>query len=764
LGDSSRYALVGTVSDGSPAYGYTGPVLSEDTWTYVVMVFDGTQDTNEGRLSLYVNGEAQEVTFGGTIPAATPDFFKATGVGFGGNIGSCVDCDGWDGSIDEVRISGTARSAGWIQTEYNNQSAPGNFYTVGEENSQGPAISGIIPAAGPAGTVVRIDGSHFGPGPSGGTVTFNGVAAATTGWSESSIMAMVPALAAGPAAVTVTVDGTTSPAALFTVTTTALTITGLSPSSGPVGTAVTIAGSGFGTSQGGSAVTFHGVSAETATSWSDSSITVAVPAGASTGEVVVTVGGAASNGVVFTVLPPAPTLTSVSPASGTRGAVVAVTLTGANFAAGATVATSNPGITVSDVAVTSATQIAATFTIGTGANLGVSNVTVTTSGGTSGAVGFRVSGQAPASITATGGTPQSVGFYSAFVPLVATVKDAAGNPVAGAAVTFQAPEDGSGCWFQTVGASVLRSGLRTTAGPRPRSLGGPVYAASVATDANGTAASPPCVAEPTAGDFTVTATVDGAASPAVFQLTNTYPAATLTSVTPASGAQGTSVGVILGGYLFAPGATVAVSNPGIAVSGVTVVNDSKITATFTIAASAAAGAADVTVTTSSGTSNAVSFTVTRAAGPSITSLSVTSGVVGTPVTISGNGFGATQSDSTVTFNGVSAGVAASWSDSSIRVNVPAGGGTGNVVVTVGGAASNGVGFTVTSGPGVTSIWPASGPVGTVVTITGSGFGGSQGGSTVEFGGASAGTAPYWSDTSITAVVPAGAMTGAWWCG
>ena len=33
--------------------------------------------------------------------------------------------DGWDGSIDEVRISGTARAAGWIQTEYNNQSAPG---------------------------------------------------------------------------------------------------------------------------------------------------------------------------------------------------------------------------------------------------------------------------------------------------------------------------------------------------------------------------------------------------------------------------------------------------------------------------------------------------------------------------------------------------------------------------------------------------------------------------------------------------------------
>jgi hypothetical protein len=40
-----------------------------------------------------------------------------------------------DGQIDEIRISNIARSAAWIATEYNNQSAPSSFYTVGEEEA-----------------------------------------------------------------------------------------------------------------------------------------------------------------------------------------------------------------------------------------------------------------------------------------------------------------------------------------------------------------------------------------------------------------------------------------------------------------------------------------------------------------------------------------------------------------------------------------------------------------------------------------------------
>ncbi len=78
--------------------------------------------------------------------------------------------------------------------------------------------------------------------------------------------------------------------------------------------------------------------------------------------------------------------------------------------------------------------------------------------------------------------------------------------------------------------------------------------------------------------------------------------------------------------------------------------------------------------------------------PSITSLSPTSGAVGTSVTISGAHFGATQGTSTVTFNGTAA-TPSSWSDTSIVAPVPPGATTGPVVVTTLTGASNGVNFT-----------------------------------------------------------------------
>jgi len=51
-------------------------------------------------------------------------------------------------------------------------------------------------------------------------------------------------------------------------------------------------------------------------------------------------------------------------------------------------------------------------------------------------------------------------------------------------------------------------------------------------------------------------------------------------------------------------------------------------------------------------SNGSSFTVVSA--PSITSLSITKGAVGAPVTITGTNFGATQGSGTVKFNGTTA--------------------------------------------------------------------------------------------------------------
>lgn len=43
--------------------------------------------------------------------------------------------NGYEGTIDELRIATVARTSGWIATEYANQSSPATFYTVGPEQT-----------------------------------------------------------------------------------------------------------------------------------------------------------------------------------------------------------------------------------------------------------------------------------------------------------------------------------------------------------------------------------------------------------------------------------------------------------------------------------------------------------------------------------------------------------------------------------------------------------------------------------------------------
>lgn len=105
----------------------------------------------------------------------------------------------------------------------------------------------------------------------------------------------------------------------------------------------------------------------------------------------------------------------------------------------------------------------------------------------------------------------------------------------------------------------------------------------------------------------------------------------------------------------------------------------------------------------------------RPATPTITGLSVSTGIVGDTVTISGSGFNVSQGSGTVTFNGTTA-TASSWAALSITVTVPSGATTGNVVVTQNGQVSNGISFTVTGGGGpCTQTLNAGANVGTAIT-------------------------------------------------
>jgi RHS repeat-associated protein len=118
----------------------------------------------------------------------------------------------------------------------------------------------------------------------------------------------------------------------------------------------------------------------------------------------------------------------------------------------------------------------------------------------------------------------------------------------------------------------------------------------------------------------------------------------------------------------------------------------------TVPSSLATGAYGVYVNVGGLSSGGVMFQV--GASPSVSSMSPTSGPIGTSVTLTGANFGAAQGTSTVTFGGVSAPVT-SWSNTQIVTTVPSGAATGNVVVVVvnvSGVNSTGVNFAVTGLP------------------------------------------------------------------
>jgi uncharacterized repeat protein (TIGR03803 family) len=209
---------------------------------------------------------------------------------------------------------------------------------------------------------------------------------------------------------------------------------------------------------------------------------------------------------------------------------------------------------------------------------------------------------------------------------------------------------------------------------------------------------------------------------------------------PSSGKVGASV-KILGSSL--TGAS-SVSFNGV-VATFKVVSASEITTTVPVGATTGT----VQVTTPSGTLNSnAAFRVT----PQITSFTPPSGIVTTPVTITGVSLKQTTK---VAFGGVAATVFTVNSDTQVTATVPSGAKTGKIVITTpGGTAASATNFLVT--PQILSFSPPSGPVGTPVTITGVSL---LQTTQVTFGGVAATKFTVNSDTQVTATVPTGAITG-----
>lgn len=183
-----------------------------------------------------------------------------------------------------------------------------------------PGIDSCYPSSAYAGGFIRVSGSNFGATP--GTVTVGGAPATILPgtWCDGGVEVEVPAEAT-TGQVVVGSEGEDSNTGTFTLLHEPR-LDSIAPPAARVGESVTLEGQYFGTDRGTSTVSFNGVAATEYAAWSDAGVTVKVPAGASSGEVRVSVNGHSPNGVEFSVTPPQPGNPVVRITSPANGAAV----------------------------------------------------------------------------------------------------------------------------------------------------------------------------------------------------------------------------------------------------------------------------------------------------------------------------------------------------------------------------------------------------------------------------------------------------------
>ncbi|MBY0435396.1 MAG: FG-GAP-like repeat-containing protein [Cyclobacteriaceae bacterium] len=197
------------------------------------------------------------------------------------------------------------------------------------------------------------------------------------------------------------------------------TIASFAPLSGAIGTSVTITGTNFSTPFSNT-VKINGITA-TITSSTATSLTVTIPAGATTGPFAVTIGCNTVASASSFIVPVPPTITNFIPTSGPIGTTV--TITGTNF--DSTPANNTVSFNGTTAVVTASTPTTITTTVPTGATTGTITVTVASNTATS-TTNFTVT-TCPASpsvvpssgcngtaitLTASGGTPGQYRWYS----------------------------------------------------------------------------------------------------------------------------------------------------------------------------------------------------------------------------------------------------------------------------------------------------------------------------------------------------------------
>ena len=370
-------------------------------------------------------GPATGPTSGGTAVTITGTSFAAGAtVTFGANAATNVTV--LNGStISATSPAGVGTVTVTVTNSTGRSGSLSNAFTYTGSNPA-PAVTSITPNTGTAngGTAVSITGTGF---LAGATVSLGGAAATNVNVvSSTSITATTPAHAAGAVAVTVTNTdaqaGTLNNGYTYTTSNPAPTVASINPNAGPVagGTAVTITGTGF---LAGATVSLGGTAATNVNVVGSTSITATTPAHTAGSVSVVVTNTDAQSGTLtngYTYRNPAPTVTSITPNTGTTAGGTSVTIAGTGFATGATV--SIGGTAATAVNVVSSTSITAITPAHTS---GAANVVVTNSDAQAGTLtnGYTYT-------TSTGGGPITFVQVKSATPQTASASVAVTYPVA----------------------------------------------------------------------------------------------------------------------------------------------------------------------------------------------------------------------------------------------------------------------------------------------------------------------------------------------
>ncbi len=506
-----------------------------------------------------------------------------------------------------------------------------------------PTITTVSPSSGKlaAGTQITLTGTGF---ITGSSVTVGGVACTAYVYtSATSMKCSTPSMVAGTYDVVFTNSDTQSVTKTNGFTYNPFpTAASISPTSGKAsgGTTITITGTGFVT---GATVTVGGTTCTTPTVTNSTTMTCVTPvkAGSTTYNVVVT--NADTQSVTLTNVYTAnlgPTVTSISPTSGTMVGGTTITLTGTNFISGAT-------ITVGGTTCTSPTWISSTsMTCVTPAKaVGVNSIVLTN----------------PDTQISTLANSYTYTTFS-----LMSVAPTNGNLSGGTLITL------AGTGFVT-GATVTVGGTACTS---------PTVLNSSSITCNTPAK--------TAAIYSIVITNgDGATN----TLTNSYtynPNPTLTSISPSNGPPAGGTTITLTGTGFLSGATVSVG--GSTCTSPTVVSATSITC---VSPAHAAGTGSVVITNSDTQSATLSNAFTFNASLSVTAISPTSGSKkgGVSATITGTGF---LTGAIVTIGGATCTSTTVVSSTSITCTTPAGVNGANAIVNVTNTdsqTSNYTGFT-----------------------------------------------------------------------